>query len=128
LGNKNYSIGWFIIAMMQSKPQRPLAIIPFGAPGAGKSTILNGLAGIPGYFKNTNTCEPGQTKEIKSFEGPAFGISTNPLLKIYDAPGVGDITLPLSKIVDDIKNTIGSNNIDASLFVIRAQDYRMDIQ
>jgi GTPase Era involved in 16S rRNA processing len=30
-----------------------LAIIPFGAPGSGKSTVLNGLAGIPGHFKNT---------------------------------------------------------------------------
>jgi GTP-binding protein EngB required for normal cell division len=30
-----------------------LAIIPFGGPGSGKSTILNGLAGKPGHFKNS---------------------------------------------------------------------------
>ena len=50
------------------------------------------------------------------------------MLKIYDAPGVGDINLPLTTIVADIKVSIGSNNIDASLFVIKAQDYRMDLQ
>ena len=103
-------------------------MIPFGAPGSGKSTVLNGLAGIPGHFKNTQTTASGQTQEIKSFEGPAFGIRSNPVIKIYDAPGVGDINLPLSQIVADIKVSIGSNNIDASLFVIKAQDYRMDLQ
>ena len=50
------------LTKMQSRPLRPLAIMPFGAAGTGKSTILNGLAGKPGHFKNSNTCEPGETK------------------------------------------------------------------
>ena len=86
------------------------------------------LAGIPGYFKNIQTTASGQTQEIKSFEGPAFGLSSNPVIKMYDTPGVGDINLPISTIVADIKVSIGSNKIDASLFVIKALDYRMDIQ
>jgi GTP-binding protein EngB required for normal cell division len=76
--------------------QRPLAIIPFGGAGSGKSTVLNGLAGTPDYFKSSKTSASGQTQEIKRFEGPAFGLASNPLLRIYDAPGVGDINIPLA--------------------------------
>jgi predicted GTPase len=113
--------------MMQSS-QRPLAIIPFGSPGSGKSTILNSLAGTPQYFKSSKTSASGCTQEIKRFDGPAFGLSSNPLLRIYDAPGVGDPMIPLANIVADIKVSIGENNIDASLIVIKAQDYRTGIE
>jgi len=113
--------------MMQSS-QRPLAIIPFGGPGSGKSTILNGLAGTPQYFRSSETSATGETQNIRRFDGPAFGVSSNPLLRIYDAPGVGDMNIPLGKIVADIKESIGSNNIDASLIVIKAQDYRTGLE
>ena len=62
------------------------------------------------------------------FEGPAFGLSSNPLLKIYDIPAVDGTYLPLSNIVADIKVSIGSNNIDASLIVIKGHDYRVGLE
>ena len=96
----------------------PLKIIPFGAPSSGKSTVLNGLAGRPGYFT--------QNQEIKCFEGPAFGISSNLQLTLYNTPGI-DFKVPTSEIITDITASIGGNNIDASLFVIKATDYRIDL-
>ena len=54
---------------------RPISMVPFGAPGSGKSTLLNMLIGKPGHFKATKTTRSGQTQNISSFEGPAFGDS-----------------------------------------------------
>jgi ribosome biogenesis GTPase A len=41
-------------------------IIPIGAPGSGKSTVLNTLAGKY-QFKASNTAASGETKEISSY-------------------------------------------------------------
>ena len=38
------------------------------------------------------------------------------------------MNIPLATIVGDIKESIGSNNIDASLIVIKAQDYRTGLE
>jgi GTP-binding protein EngB required for normal cell division len=107
---------------------RPLSMVPFGGPGSGKSTSLNMLVGQVGFFKSSKTTKTGQTQEISSFKGPAFGISGMPTLHVFDAPGVGDSELPIVQIVADIKKTIGTDQpIDAALIVLKSLDFRMDI-
>jgi ribosome biogenesis GTPase A len=39
-------------------------MIPFGAPGAGKSNLMNKLIGIEGRFESSNEVTSGVTKEI----------------------------------------------------------------
>lgn len=104
---------------------RPFSIIPFGAPGTGKSNLCNILIGKPGAFKSSATSGGGETKKISCYEAPAFGKKGNKLLQVWDAPGVGDIELSLIEIVNEIKTRIGKDTIfDAALIVLKAQDYR----
>ena len=108
---------------------RPLSMIPIGGPGAGKSTVLNFLIGIPQTFKSSRTSASGETKKISSKQGRAFNKEDQPMVKIFDVPGVGDQNIPLQQIVADIKLSIGSENpIDAAMLVVKSSDYRMDIQ
>jgi adenylate kinase family enzyme len=43
---------------------RPFSLIPFGAPGSGKSNLCNLLVGQPGIFKASKTALSGETKKI----------------------------------------------------------------
>jgi replication-associated recombination protein RarA len=52
---------------------RAFSIIPFGAPGSGKSNLCNILVGQPGKFKASKTAASGETKKISFCEAPAFG-------------------------------------------------------
>lgn len=70
---------------------RPFSLIPFGAPGSGKSNLCNFLAGKPGIFKSSKTANTGETKKVQFFLGPAFGKSGNKVLQVWDAPGQGDL-------------------------------------
>ena len=103
---------------------RPLSTVLFGPPGSGKSTVLNMLAGMPGFFTRS-----GPTIKITNNVGPAFGIQGQPMLKVFDAPGVGDYNLPLAAIVADIKCSIGSDQpIDATLIVLKSTDFRKTLE
>ena len=113
---------------MSNEP-RLFTLIPFGAPGVGKSNLMNKLIGKEGRFISSSAVTSGVTKNISYEQGPAFGIEGNPLLRVYDVPGVGDYDLPMIDIIDDIKKNIGSKqNIDAALVVLKITDYRMSIQ
>ena len=104
-------------------------MIPFGAPGVGKSNLMNKLIGKEGRFVSSSEVTSGVTKNISFEQGPAFGIEGNPLLRVYDVPGVGDMDLPVIDIVDDIKaNFRSKQNIDAALVVLKITDYRTSIQ
>ena len=108
---------------------RPITLIPFGSPGAGKSNLLNKLIGKEGRFESSRATNSGLTKNISYEQGPAFGKPGNPLLRVYDAPGVGDFNIPLPQIVADIKVSIGSKqHFDAALVVVKMTDYRATIQ
>ena len=107
---------------------KPKSIIPFGAPGAGKSNILNKLIGMEGRFVSSRSAVSGLTQNITYQEGPAFGKPGNPLLRVYDTPGVGDFNIPMPHIVADIKISIGSKQcFDAALVVLKMTDYRASI-
>lgn len=71
-------------------------MIPLGAPGAGKSNLLNKLAGQEGRFKSSRSAASGVTQNISYHQGPAFGREGNVLLRVYDAPGVGDLNIPMA--------------------------------
>ena len=112
-----------------SSSPRPLTLIPFGSPGAGKSNLLNKLIGQAKRFESSRCANSGLTKSISFEQGPAFGREGNPLLRVYDAPGVGDFNIPLPQIVADIKVSIGSKQLfDAALIVVKMTDYRATIQ
>jgi GTP-binding protein EngB required for normal cell division len=107
---------------------RPFTMIPFGAPGVGKSNLLNKLLGRYA-FESSSEVTSGVTKDISFGQGPAFGIEGNPLLRVYDLPGVGDIELPTAQIIYDIKRKIGTEQeIDAALVVVKLTDVRTSIQ
>ena len=104
-------------------------MIPFGAPGSGKSNLLNMLVGIPGRFASSSSACSGLTQEISFYEGPAFGKSGQRQLRVYDAPGVGDFNIPMGKIIENIMDSVGSKQwFDAALIVIRSTDYRLSVQ
>ena len=86
---------------------RAITMIPFGAPGSGKSNLLNKLIGMEGRFLSSRIATSGLTQNISFQEGPAFGMQGNPLLRVYDAPGVGDFNIPMPMIVADIKLNVG---------------------
>jgi hypothetical protein len=52
---------------------RAFSIIPFGAPGSGKSNLCNMLVGQPGKFKSLKTAASGVTKKLSFCDAPAFG-------------------------------------------------------
>ena len=108
---------------------KPYTIIPFGAPGSGKSHVLNKLIGHE-EFQSSQSAASGVTKEIKSYTGPAFGQAGKKRLQAFDAPGVGDMELSLQQIVDDIKASIQSTEttFDAALIVLKIFDYRATVQ
>lgn len=108
---------------------KPYTIIPFGAPGVGKSCILNALIGS-NKFKSSKTAASGETKEFSNFTGPALGKHGNKLIQLFDAPGVGDMELSLYNIVEDIRRSIQSKDttFDAALIVIKIFDYRATVQ
>ncbi len=104
---------------------RPFTVIPFGAPGSGKSNLCNILVGQPGKFYSSKTAASGETKSISYCQAPAFGKSGNKLLQVWDAPGMGELELSLTKIVEDIKTSIGPEmSFDAAVIVVKVQDYR----
>ena len=104
-------------------------MIPFGAPGVGKSNLLNILVGIAGKFKSSSAACSGLTQNISYHEGPAFGKSGNQAIRVYDTPGVGDFNLPLGTIVENILDSIGSKQFfDAAFIVVRSTDYRISVQ
>ncbi|TNV72682.1 hypothetical protein FGO68_gene346 [Halteria grandinella] len=109
--------------------QRPYTLIPFGAPGVGKSNLLNMLVG-KNRFKSSRTASSGETKEIGSEIAPALGKPGNKQIQVFDAPGVGDMELSLLNIVADIKASIQSNEttFDAAIIVIKIFDYRASVQ
>ena len=110
------------------RSSRPKTLIPFGAPGAGKSNVLNKLIGMEGRFKSSRSAVSGLTQNITYEQGPAFGKAGNPLLRVYDTPGVGDFNIPMPMIVADIKTNIGSSQcFDAALVVLKMTDYRASI-
>jgi len=82
-------------------------LIPFGAPGNGKSNLLNKMIGREGEFKSSKTAGSGETKFIKSVKGPAFGMQGQKLINVFDAPGVGDMELSILQLVADIRGSIG---------------------
>lgn len=109
--------------------QKIYSVIPFGAPGSGKSHLNNALIGAT-KFKASRTAASGETKEISCHTGPALGKPGNKMLQVFDAPGVGDLELSLLQIVADIKNKIvqKQETFDAALMVIKLFDYRASVQ
>jgi len=73
---------------------RPLSLIPFGAPGVGKSNILNKLLNKE-IFVSTSSATTGVTKTIRFETGYALGIPNAIRLIVCDAPGVGDLKMSL---------------------------------
>ncbi|CDW72080.1 UNKNOWN [Stylonychia lemnae] len=111
------------------RPVKYLTLIPFGAPGSGKSCILNLLCGIQGKFLSSKTARSGCTQNIDFIECQAFGSHPSINLKLYDGPGVGDFKICLDQIVLDIKLKIGhSQTFDGALIVIKSTDYRISVQ
>jgi len=79
--------------------------MPFGAPGAGKSHLLNRLCGLKGKFKASKFTGGGETKRISYVDCKTYG-KMNPLLRIYDCPGFGDFELPMAEVLVDVRETI----------------------
>ena len=108
---------------------RPYSLIPFGAPGSGKSNLCNFFVGQPGRFKASKTADSGETKKISFCLAPAFGKIGNKALQVWDAPGMGDLNHYLELIVRDIKTSIGPETpFDAAIIVVKIQDYRASAQ
>lgn len=104
---------------------RPLSIIPFGAPGSGKSNLLNFLVGQPGFFKSSKNSSSGETKKISFCYAQVIGKSGIKIIQAWDAPGMGDLERSLNAIVEEIKATIGPEMLfDALIMVVKATDYR----
>lgn len=115
--------------MKSSAFQRPFTIIGFGAPGVGKSNLLNIFANKPQYFKSSKSSASGETKKISHIKVNAFGRADMPVVHLFDVPGVADLELPVAEIVVDIKETIGTaQNFDAALILVKSTDYRIDVQ
>ncbi|TNV82706.1 hypothetical protein FGO68_gene15377 [Halteria grandinella] len=118
---------WKSKSMFASKQQPTgITIIPFGAPGVGKSNVLNKLIGKP-YFYSSSSCASGVTKKIKFHTAKAFG-QENPIT-VCDAPGVGDMELSLKQMIIDLQSGIGTDtSFDLALMVLKASDTRTTIQ
>ena len=114
---------------MEAFGKRPMSVFVFGAPGTGKSCVLNYLIDGQGseHFKSSNSACSGVTKEISICECQAFG-NYDKRLKLIDFPGVGDFNICLDQLVIDVKLKIGHEQIiDAVLLVIKSTDYRITV-
>ncbi|TNV80945.1 hypothetical protein FGO68_gene1751 [Halteria grandinella] len=107
---------------------RPLTIIPFGAPGVGKSNVLNVLIGKLIFVSNASAAS-GVTRIIRSETGFALGVPTSIKLTVYDAPGVGDLQISIQQMILDLEGGIGKTvSFDVTLMVFKASDTRITIQ
>lgn len=69
---------------------RPMTLITLGAPGVGKSNVLNKLVGQI-KFKSSASAASGVTKKISHHIAPAFGKQGNLMIKVFDPPGVTNL-------------------------------------
>lgn len=72
-----------------------ITLIPFGAPGAGKSLVANLLVcgKADGPFQSSQSTQSGLTRTISLAEGPAFNNASYRRVKVFDIPGIGDQNL-----------------------------------
>ena len=107
-----------------------ITIIPFGAPGAGKSLMANLLVcgKVAGPFQSSQSTQSGLTRIITSAEGHAFNNASYRRVKVFDIPGIGDTNLELTKITDEIRVKCGTQKFDACIIVVKATDYRVTLQ
>ena len=110
----------------------PFVIVPFGGPGAGKSTLSNFLVDgrDSGKFLASDTCEGSETKQVTSHTNWVLGDSSlKKKVQVFDVPGLGAPDLPLEDFVDEIKKGISDKqNIDMALLVLKASDKRLSIE
>ena len=60
------------------------------------------------------------TIKVQSATGYLFGIPTARRIRVVDTPGLGDAGLNLKQVLQDIKDAIGGNTIDAVVIPIMA--------
>ena len=86
--------------------------MPFGGPGAGKSTVCNFLLDgeDSNTFKASESTAGGETKVVSSKKNWALGDSnTGKRVHVFDIPGLADPELPIEKWVEEIRESISSD-------------------
>ncbi|TNV80984.1 hypothetical protein FGO68_gene2489 [Halteria grandinella] len=122
----NYFIQYYFVQMQHLL--RPLTLIPFGAPGVGKSNVLNILIGRAIFVSNASAAS-GLTRSIRSQTAFALGDPTLIQLTVYDAPGVGDLQISIQQMILELQSGVGTTvSFDVTLMVFKASDTRITIQ